>query len=239
MRPELLDPPEYEARKLQHDGVHADDFDVDARKKGSEARKVPLRRHRSYAFVHFLVFHAVPVAVAVGLIALNVKAHYWSSTGGTWVSALQYVAKIHEMLMQASIVVIVLAYVNHLLTQDGPVPFGAMFASYNVTYMTYLWSPELRATLTSPGFRGPRMVFFAVFVPLNILLAAGVGPSSAVAMQPRFVSFAIPDSYVSLDRSEDDLFPSSFDEAGPALNNKSVLCKRLLSPVYYNPLTGG
>jgi hypothetical protein len=44
---------------------------------------------------------------------------------------------------------------------------------------------EFRGAVTAPSFRGLMKAMFILFVPFSILLTAGVGPSSATAMQPR------------------------------------------------------
>lgn len=186
-----------------------------------ERHKILFPRNRAKAFGHFLLFHAVPVGGAIALIVLNIKTRYYG-TNGRWVSALQFVAKAHELLMQASIVTVMIAYLQYLLTQKRAVPFGAMFSAYQVGQMSYLWSPEFRATLTTSDFSGTVKTIFLLFVPLSILLAAGVGPSSAIAMQPRSVNMTVPIYLISLNLTENTLYPQFLDKAGPPLNVSSA-----------------
>ena len=168
-----------------------------SKKEKVEAPKIPLSRNRARAFGHFLLFHAIPLGGAMALIILNIKARFYGSDG-RWVAALQFVAKGHEMLMQFSIVTVMTAYLQYLLVHRKSVPFGALFSAYQVTQMSYLWSPEFRAAVTASGFAGSLKLQFILLVPFSMLLAAGVGPSSAIAMQPRRVNFTVPNSRLAL-----------------------------------------
>jgi hypothetical protein len=58
-------------------------------------------RDRARAFKHFLLFHAVPLTGACALVVLNFQGWYWG-TEVSFLSLLQFVAKLHEILMQAS-----------------------------------------------------------------------------------------------------------------------------------------
>lgn len=152
----------------------------------------------------------------MALIIVNMKARFYGGDG-RWIAALQFVAKAHEMLMQFSIVTVMTAYLQYLLAHRKSVPFGAIFSAYQVTQMSYLWSSEFRAAMTASGFTGSLKSLFMLFVPFSILLAAGVGPSGAIAMQPRRVNFTVPDSRLALNVSHGILFPDALDMAGPAL----------------------
>lgn len=127
--------------------------------------------------------------------------------------------------MQISLVTVSVALLQYLLVFENFVPFGAVFSAYQVTSLYYLWSSEFFAALTTSEFSGATFVAFAFFVPFTILLAAAVGPSSAIAMQPRQVNFTLPSYQVSINASSEELFPASFDTAGPALYFKSAECK--------------
>lgn len=58
-----------------------------------------------------------------------------------WLPILQFVAKVHEMSIQASIVAVVFTYMSSELT-DHHLPFGGIFAGMQVTQLSYfgLWS---------------------------------------------------------------------------------------------------
>jgi hypothetical protein len=170
-------------------------------------------RGLSIPIFDFVTLHAIPLGVAIAIIVLNIKTHFYGANG-TWVPALQFVAKAHEMLMQISIVAVMVAYLQYLLTHKRPVPFGAIFSAYQVTQMSYLVSPEFRAALTTADWPALMKIPFLIFVSFSILLASGVGPSSAIAMQPRLVNYTVPDANIALNVTSEVLYPNSFDSAG-------------------------
>lgn len=197
------------------------DFASKARRteKGSEPKEEPkvlLSNNFVRAILHFVLFHTVPIGVALALIGLNTKTHYFG-TSGKWVGAFQFAAKAHEIFMQFSITTVMTAFLQRLLVHQRPIPFGAIFSAYQVTQMSYLWSPEFRAALTAAGFDGATKAAFILVVPLSILMAAGVGPSSAIAMQPRPVNFTLPNIQYVLNVTSDALYPDRFDLPGPPL----------------------
>jgi hypothetical protein len=108
-------------------------------KERLERPKIVLNRSRETAFGHFLLFHAVPLAAAMALIVINIKTRFYG-VDGNWISALQFAAKAHELLMQISTGMAIVAYRQYLLTHNRAVPFGAIFSAYNITQMSYLWS---------------------------------------------------------------------------------------------------
>jgi hypothetical protein len=130
--------------------------------------------------------------------------------------------------MQASIGVVILAYLQYLLIHKLNIPFGAVFSYYQISQLNYVWSSEFYATLTTPNFQGFLRTSFVLFIPFSILLATGVGPSSAIAMQPRLVNFTLPDQRVYLNLTFEDLYPTSFVDAGVPLNSSNVTGKFFL-----------
>ncbi|KAL3418074.1 hypothetical protein PVAG01_09789 [Phlyctema vagabunda] len=188
--------------------------------KNSERPKIVKSQNRATAFLHFVIFHAIPIAGALVLIYLNLRRRFYGPTIGNWVQSLQFVAKAHEMLMTLSIVTVMVAYLQHLLTGKRYVPFGAIFSAYQVTSISYLWSPELRGTLAAADFPWVLKLVFLCFVFISTLLAAAVGPSSAIALQPRPVNFTTPGWSAALNVTSELLYPDAVDEAGPPLDAK-------------------
>lgn len=171
-----------------------------------------LKSNRFTAFLHVVVFHAVPLAVTLFLIIFNANERFYGPDGSQ-VSYLQFAAKVHEILMQMSIICILISYLQYLLTNRSPVPLGSLFFAHNAANAGYLFSPEFWATLTSSGFPTMMKLMFVVFVPLSILLASVVGPSSAIAMLPTFVNYTLP-GYpdFALNVEAADLCPSKLSE---------------------------
>jgi hypothetical protein len=161
----------------------------------------------------------IPLGGAITLIVLNIQTRFFG-TDDRWSNLLQFVAKLHEILMQISIATAMLAYSQHLLTQATcAVPFGAIFSAYHTTQVGYLLSPLFRGSLTAPGFPTVLKMSFVLFVPASILLASVVGPASAIAMLPRLVNFTVPDYELGLDHTFNDLFPMALAQPGAPLEN--------------------
>lgn len=185
--------------------------------KKLERPKRVLNRNRATAFWHFILFHSIPLGTAIALLITNIKTRFYG-IDGSLVSALQFAAKAHEILMQISIGMAMVAYLQYLLTNRKAIPFGAIFSAYQVTAMSYLWSPEYLGALTTPAFGGFMKLVFILFVPFSIILTAAVGPSSAIAMLPRQVNFTLPAIPLALNVTSEILYPESFNEPGPPLN---------------------
>jgi hypothetical protein len=171
----------------------------------NEAPKIALRKSRAAALLRGTI-HLTPVSVTITVMALNSVGLY---VGGnvSWLPSLQFLAKLQEILMQASIATVVFAYIRHeLITHD--MPFGALFSAFQITTLNYLWSLEFWGSLTSPHLRGRRKIVFLAFVPLSILLAASVGPSLAIALIPRHVDFPAGRTWLWLNITQNGMFPA-------------------------------
>lgn len=186
--------------------------------KEERRKTVVVGRSRSTAFRYFIQFHLLPVTATIILIVLNIKTRFLSAQS-QWSNLLQFAAKFHEILMQVSITATMIGYQQYLLTQSkSAVPFGAIFSAYYTTQIGYLWSKEFWATLTAQ-FSLLLKTSFVFFVPASILLAAAVGPASAIAMLPRFVNYTQPDYLIGLNLTYGDIFPMELTQPGWALDS--------------------
>jgi hypothetical protein len=174
-------------------------------KIGSERRKVAIRQDRFTALLRCAV-HIIPLVACLILILFNICTIVISYNSGY--AILQFVAKIHEVLMQASIAAILLSYIRSEALQHGGTPFGSLFAGVQVSQISYLWSPELLGTLTATCLESQRKIRLAFMIVLSCLLAASVGPSSAILMLPRDVHIPMASVAVSIAPIvKDSLFP--------------------------------
>jgi hypothetical protein len=167
--------------------------------------------HQNYwlASGHTLL-HLVPLSSAVAVLILN-WSQYFVGPSFTLSTTLQFVAKLQELLMQASLAEIVLSIVRSQI-MDGYLPLGALSASTQAMQISYLWSLDLLGAVTSRSFYGRRKVLFVCLVPLLILLTALVGPSSAVLMIPRAGMSSTPSVVHWHSKSDKDaMFPSRLD----------------------------
>lgn len=154
----------------------------------TEPAKIAIEWNRSTAAIRSLV-HVVPFLGAVALLALNFRGLLVGNS--RWYAVLQYVAKAHELLMQASIATVFMMYLRRLFILDGSAPFGALFSGLNITKIGYLFSPEFAGSCSTSWSTPWRKATFVVAVVVTVLLAAAVGPLSAVLMLPRHVEMPI------------------------------------------------
>jgi hypothetical protein len=110
--------------------------------------------------------------------------------------------------MQASIAAILLSYIRSEVIDQGKTPFGSLFAGIQVSQISYLWSPEFIGTLTATCLSKQRKIKLASMIILSILLAASVGPSSAILMLPRNINIQVGKAIVSIaPEAQESLFP--------------------------------
>ena len=169
-----------------------------------------MHQSRCLATGHALL-HLVPLSSAVAVLVLN-WSEYFVGPSFTLSTTLQFIAKLQELLMQASLAEIALSIVRSQM-MEGYLPLGALSASTQAMHLSYLWSIDLLATVTSQSFRGRRKALFVCLVPLSVLLTALVGPSSAVLMIPRagVSSRPIVIHWKSVN-DEKTMFPSRLDK---------------------------
>ncbi|KAH4043272.1 hypothetical protein HBH69_211120 [Parastagonospora nodorum] len=151
-------------------------------RSNNEYRKVAIHHSRTIAVTHGLL-HLVPLGGAITILMLQWTSYLASLTRDDS-TTLQFVAKLHELFMQASIVEIIFCLV---LTQaiDGFVPLGLLSGTVQATQLAYIWSLDYLSIYKSSGFRGWRRAIFAISIPALILLISLVGPSSAILMIPK------------------------------------------------------
>jgi len=152
-----------------------------------EPLKVAIHKDRRVTLIRLLV-HVLPLAGALCLIVLNGTVLRIKRT--SWLPLLQFVAKLHEILMQTSLAATLMAYTRAQLCK-GAAPFGAIFSGIQVSSLSYIWSLEFAGLVTAKWLPPLRRLEFAVLVAVCLALAAAVGPSSAILMLPRLDSFSL------------------------------------------------
>lgn len=174
-----------------------------------ELPKTAIFHNRKTAVVYMLI-HLLPLFGAITLVVLNFLMLSVGLWNGSSTTALQFVAKALELLMQASLAAIALALVRSQALSSRAIPFGGVVAPYRVTDVSYLWSLDFWGTITSSNFIGLDKALFCALVPFLILLGALVGPSSAVLMIPRLGEFPQRNGFSFLGRDE-LMYPLTMD----------------------------
>jgi hypothetical protein len=190
----------------------------------TEPRKVAIHHNRAIAAAHGLL-HVVPLSCAILLLVFH-WTNYWVDAKDDYSTELQFAAKFHELLMQASLADVLLGLIRAGLI-NGLVPFGTLSGAMQPTQLSYLWSLDFFSLFRSRAFQGWRKTLFVVAMPLLFALTALVGPSSAVLMIPRAGVSRIRSIYPLWGRASDEAsYPSqipitSFDSYVPRLNISS------------------
>ena len=200
----------------------------------TESPKVATYHHRGVALLHSLTL-LVPLAAAIALIVLNVKNVVTGNVTSTTLTGLQFAAKFTEILIQASLADILLSVIRSQLLSTT-VPLGALTAPYRTSDISFLWSAEFLGSLRSRSASVRYLTLLWISIPLCIILAALVGPSSAVLMIPRRVEVTTASSLIALDPVQ-DAFPQV---VGPQMSKASqgyddVVSRALVSYDYVGP----
>ena len=173
-----------------------------------EPAKVAITSSRTICFIRAAI-HLPALAGCVILLLLNRRATFVPSYHKSY-TALQFVAKLHEILLQASISAVALAYVRNRLISRKSMPFGAFLGLLQITRISYLWSLEFWSTLFANRLSQLERLLFCLVMSVSFLLAASVGPSSAVLMVPRQVTKQ-NDLFMAMNTSEAYLVSSVAD----------------------------
>ncbi len=133
--------------------------------------------------------HACPLAVTAVLLYLMTASVYWQDLGephqNSILNGLQFVTKLHEILILASMTTVVLHKVRSDLVGVRGVPLGYLTSPYQLGSPTYLLSKEYWGGATSK-VRGRRRgwVPLSLLLAFSFILAPIVGPASAVVLIP-------------------------------------------------------
>lgn len=157
-----------------------------------EESNVPLET-RLKPFLLSLVVHILPSATTIGIIQLTFRNVFWfdndpNSDKVHWKSlnislnellnGLQFIAKIHEILLVGSLGAMVMHRVRNRLLGKRGLPFGMMTAGYSVGSAEYLLNPAFWS-----GFNKKFMTLSLLIMSFTIL-ANTFGPASAIALVP-------------------------------------------------------
>jgi hypothetical protein len=148
----------------------------------TEQRKVASYQSRLMAILSSIP-HLLPLAGALTLLVLYWTKH-WVGKEPSVLTALQFVAKLHEIVMQASLVDI-LVYFIRSQALEGYIPLGALSGAAQASQLSYLWSLDFFSAIGSPTFNVWRRVTFGLAVLTMLFMITAVGPSAAVLMIPR------------------------------------------------------
>lgn len=100
-------------------------------------------------------------------------------------SLLQFASKAHEVMMIASMSIIIVDFIRRELLTESGIPFGAVFGSLQFSNSSYLFSKEFMGVLKARLKRRLVKIRLVALLFVGAVLAVTVGPSSAIAIRPR------------------------------------------------------
>lgn len=175
--------------------------------------------------------HIIPMSGALVIVGFNLQQYYIGGelSGATGqdpekLQALQFVAKLHELFMLASLGEVLFTWLRKELVFGNGLPFGAVFAGLQFKSLSTLWSPEFRAMVhdawSAHRDRNRRKRLLAFLTIVCIMLGVSVGPSTANLMKPRLGEWPAGGTDFWLNITTDQLYPSSMS-ATSAFNSCS------------------
>ena len=178
-----------------------------------EPTKVAIRRSRTTALMRASI-HIIPVGVAMWEIIINWNAYYLGTTVLNQ-AYYQFGAKVHEMAIHASLAAIVFSYIRYELSLGQGLPFGALFSGLQISQASYLWSMEFWGSICSKRLSLRRRISMVLIVTVAIVLAATVGPSSAILLIPRLEYWPAGATNIWLNSTSQDLWPERLVALSP------------------------
>ncbi|SCO17176.1 uncharacterized protein FFE2_13741 [Fusarium fujikuroi] len=148
--------------------------------------------------------HVLAIAITIVIVQFRLREIYWfdqtskldvlgmeigteSST-----SALQFAAKIHEALIQASLTAMAFHIIRHMLRGQG-VSFGVLDGVYRFGSVPWLWSKGLWGALHRPSQY--QNFLFAIGLAMAAVYANVIAPSSAILLTPTLDWWKVHDAF--------------------------------------------
>lgn len=191
-----------------------------------EEKKTVIDRDR-WATALRSVIYVVPLAAALCILVLNATGYYiggeLSGISGQdfeKLAALQFAAKVHELLMLASLTSLLISHVRRELAFGSGIPFGTLFSPLEFKDISFLWSAELWGSINEDWNSRKRRKWGTLgLIFICSVLGFSVGPSTANLMKPRLADWPAGGTLVWVNSTS--LFPTTIDDS-PELSHCSV-----------------
>lgn len=186
----------------------------------TEEKKVAIRKDEFHlrAAAYGLVIHLLPAGAAIALVVLNSAQYYVggelagpSGQDDQKLGALTFVAKLHELLMLASLAAVVFAYFRHELLYGEGLPYGAVFGGLQFKEFSFLYSPELWGAFCAEWRKQRKKWILITLLVACTLLGVSVGPSTNNLMRPRLDWWDAGGTTFWVDATADILQPNKTD----------------------------
>jgi hypothetical protein len=155
--------------------------------------------------------HLLPALITIFLIGTNAQVFVNGPPITTWPQyALQGAAKLHELTIVASLARVITDILRYQLLDEG-VNFGMLGSPFTFFGLNYLWSQEFFSAVQS-AWEKPRLKahsFLVCVLVLFCILAAVVGPASALLFLPSPAWLSAGSTDFFLIGTENDLWPQN------------------------------
>ncbi|KAF2141513.1 uncharacterized protein K452DRAFT_319107 [Aplosporella prunicola CBS 121167] len=186
-------------------------------KRLQEEPKIAMFKSRTQVGITTLI-HFIPVGAAVALIFLNVHEFYIggelsgeSGQDDQKLAALQFAAKLHELLMISSLTATLFTFIRREVTTGDGLPFGALIAGLRIQSISVIWSQEMVGAMRHKWNNKAKKYKIIGLLLISALLGVSVGPSTAQLMRPSLNSWPAGGTTLWLNRTRADLFPQVLD----------------------------
>ena len=171
-----------------------------------ESTKTAMCQDRSVALLRALV-HVIPVSAALCEIILNWNVYYVGA-GKYNQATYQLVAKVHELMIQASLATIIFTGIRNEMVFGQGIPFGLLSSGLQTTQLSYLWSMEFWGSLQNGSYKSYRRIRLLLLILMCVLLASICGPSSAVLLVPRAQFWPGGSTDIWINATRNELWPN-------------------------------
>ncbi|GKT46358.1 uncharacterized protein ColSpa_06539 [Colletotrichum spaethianum] len=210
----------------------------------------PITRTNAKRYLNGWLVH-IPALVSTAVILwISMEKWFWFPEDGPWdgISAdvignvLQFAAKIHELLVVASLSAIAISMFRRRLVGRG-VRLGFLTGGYRVGDINYLLSSPFR----HQGLDGtvPWEIFLVTYLVFATVMSTVVGPASAVLLVPTLGWFPLKHDQAFSNLEMPVLYDASFDAVRPEIFadtepwNVTGSCKRIDGFYYAGCPSGG
>ncbi|CVL06157.1 uncharacterized protein FMAN_03856 [Fusarium mangiferae] len=148
--------------------------------------------------------HVLAIAITIVIVQFRLREIYWFDQTAKLdvlgmeiraesnTSALQFAAKIHEALIQASLTAMAFHIIRHMLRGQG-VSFGVLDGVYRFGSVPWLWSKGLWGALHRPSQY--QNFLFAIGLAMAAIYANVIAPSSAILLTPTLDWWKVHDAF--------------------------------------------
>ncbi|KAK1825894.1 hypothetical protein QBC39DRAFT_317647 [Podospora conica] len=166
--------------------------------------------------------HIIPMVVAGVLVRINLQRWFWFYEADAFLdlplginisiqtisNALQLAAKLHELLVVASLAAITVKVVKRKLV-ESELPLGLLTGAYRVGDLQYFSTGYFWGGVFSTS------LLLGLFLLVNTIVATLVGPASAILMVPELDWFPAEDAFSNLQGPGPIIYDSSPNETWP------------------------